>query len=74
MNKNWFETCLRESLANPDLVAQFDRLYGTNLSLKGTALDLQIDISSGKLEKDLADFIEFVYDCVATRVKESSNE
>lgn len=69
MSANWFETCLRASLANPELVAEFDRLYGTNLSLKGTGLDLQIDISSGRLEKDLAEFAEFVHHYIASRVK-----
>lgn len=59
-----FEMCLIEAAKNKDLVKQFDRLYGTNLSFKGSQLDLAIDKSSGRTEADVGIFIEFVRDKV----------
>jgi len=63
-----FEQCVRESFANKDLVTEFDRLKGTNLSLRGTNLDIQIDLACGRLEQDVAEFVKFVKECVWDRL------
>ena len=52
-----------------ELLEEFDRLRGTNLSLKGTALELQIDQSSGRWEHDAKLFAEFFRECVLERIK-----
>jgi len=63
-----FEQCVRESFANKDLVTEFDRLKGTNLSLRGTGLDIQIDLACGRLEQDVAEFVKFAKECVWDRM------
>ncbi len=63
-----FSECVREAAANKELVAEFDRLNGTNLSLKGTNLDVQIDLACGRLELDVAKFVQFVKECVWDRI------
>lgn len=63
-----FEHCVRESFANKDLVTEFDRLKGTNLSLRGTGLDIQIDLACGRLEQGVAEFVKFVEECVWDRM------
>lgn len=55
-----FETCLMEAAKNKELVQQFDRLHGANLSFKGSSLELAIDKSSGRTDAEIQKFIEFV--------------
>ncbi len=64
-----FEECVRASFADRALVAEFDRLKRTNLSLRGTGLDLRIDFASGRFEGEVKEFVEFVKECVWDRVK-----
>lgn len=64
----WLESCVRAALADPSLVAEFDRLNGTNLRLRGTGLDVQIDLASGRFDHDLALFVTFVHEHVYSRV------
>ena len=63
-----FQECVRESFANRELLAEFDRLKGTNLSLRGTGLDLQIDFASGRFEGEIEEFVAFVKECVWDRL------
>ena len=63
-----FADCCRESFANRELLAEFDRLRGTNLSLRGTAFELQIDFASGRFEGEMEKFVEFVRDCIWFRI------
>lgn len=63
-----FEDCVRASFSDRSLVAEFDRLNGTNLSLRGTGLDLQIDFASGRFEGEVKEFVEFVKECVWSRL------
>lgn len=65
---SWLETCVRGALTSPDLVAEFDRLHGTNLRMRGTGLEVQIDLASGRLEHDLQQFVAFIHETVASRV------
>lgn len=60
--------CLRESARDPELVAEFDRLTGSNLSRHGTALDLMIDDSTGRTEAGVKEFVEFVREFVYERL------
>lgn len=54
--------------ANAELVREFDRLYGSNLSRRGTPLELEIDDATGRTNADLGAFVAFVYECVWLRV------
>lgn len=64
----WLSICVRAAIASPELVAEFDRQHGTNLTMRGTGLDLQIDLACGRLEHDLQQFVAFVHETIATRV------
>ncbi len=65
-----FAEVLWTSLNSRGLVEQFDRLRGTHLSDAGTGsgIEVQIDLATGRYEVDMALFVEFVYDCVWTRL------
>lgn len=65
----WFWTCWTEAYSLPELVENFDRLYGCNMSRKGAPIDLAVDKASGRFEADLRIFTKFVYDCVYTRLE-----
>lgn len=60
--------CLLESIKNKELVKEFDRLRGTNLSQIGSPIDLIIDKSTGRLEHDFNLFVEFVRECIYERL------
>ena len=46
------------------LVAEFDRLTGANLSMKGNGLELMIDEATGKRHDDIAAFVAFVHEFI----------
>lgn len=69
-----FEQVVAECLDNRELVAEFDRLNHTNISRRGTPLELQIDDASGKTEDDVRKFIEFVMECVWNRLPKEARE
>lgn len=60
--------CVIVAFNKPELVKEFDRLKGTNLSQVGHPLDLMIDESTGRLEHDFNEFVEFVRDVIYERV------
>lgn len=59
-----FEECVLYCAGRPDVLREFDRLRGTNLSMRGAPIDLMIDEQSGRLGEDARKFIDFVYDAV----------
>lgn len=63
-----FTECVQECWRNRELVAEFDRLKGTNLSLKGSPIETEIDLQSGRFESDMDQFFDFVYDTVWSRI------
>lgn len=63
-----FTECVLACAARPDLVAEFDRLRGTNMSRRGTPIELLIDDSSGRYERDAVMLSEFVYEYVWCRI------
>lgn len=62
------EDCVYECLNNPDFMREYDRMRGTNLSLRGTPLDLAIDKASGRLESEARQFMADVADIVWSRL------
>lgn len=63
-----FERVLREALGHRDLVAEFDRLTGSNLSLAGEPVQVAIDLASGRTDTDMRRFAAFVKDVVWDRL------
>jgi len=59
-----FLECVHACAANRELLSEFDRLNGTNLSLKGAPIELMVDEASGRLADDVADFVAFVAQCI----------
>ena len=60
--------CLIAAINEPEPVKEFDRLKGTNLSRRGSPLDLLIDESTGRLEHDFNEFVEFVRGDIYERI------
>lgn len=60
----WFYICLSEVLKMPELVKEFDRLHGTNLCGRGSTIELMIDKTTGKLQNDINQFMQFVHDYI----------
>ena len=63
----FFIECLSVSADNKELVKEFDRLTGFNLSLKGSPITIAVDSSTGFLDEGLREFVKFVYECVYLR-------
>ena len=51
----WLGICVHSD----ELIAQYDRLKGTNLSRKGSGLSILIDDSTGKYDSDAKAFLDF---------------
>ena len=49
---------------NKELVREFDRLTGFNLSMNGTGVDLMIDRATGRTAEGLEAFVAFVHEFV----------
>ena len=60
----FFIECLSVSATNKELVKEFDRLTGFNLSMKGSPLIVAVDEATGYLDEGLREFVKFVYECV----------
>lgn len=63
-----FQGCVQWCAQQEEFVAGFDRLFGVNLCRKGSPVELMIDDVCGRTERDWLAFIEFVYECVWTRL------
>lgn len=61
-----FQECVTTCAANPELIANFDRLAGTNLQRKGLPIEVAIDKATGKLDDDLRRFVQFVDEWIWT--------
>lgn len=63
-----FLACVHQAAETSELVAQFDRLYGADLSHKRSPVEQMVDAASGKKDDDVSSFMSFVHDCVYMRV------
>ena len=63
-----FFACLEAAVQHPEFVQEYDRLTGSNLSLRGSGLDLEIDKASGRRALELKKFTVFVYEVIYLRV------
>jgi hypothetical protein len=63
-----FSACMREAIGTPELVANFDRLYGASLTTPRSPIERMVDKATGKTEDDMRAFVEFVHDCIYLRL------
>lgn len=64
-----FFDVLTECIGNRELVGEFDRLSGSNLSGRGAPIERMIDEATGRNDADLAAFVNFVFECVFIRLE-----
>lgn len=74
----WFHVCLLESIGEAELVENFERLSGTKLMLPAprSPIERMVDEACGVHPFDqngMRRFVEFVYDCVYTRLERPKN-
>lgn len=55
-----FVRCLEACVSEPELLGQFDRLYGSNL------------LNERRTKADMRGFAEFVHDCVYSRLPDDA--
>lgn len=68
-----FVRCAHEAIEMPELVANFNRLYGASLGA-GSPLERAIDAATGKGEDDMRAFINFVHDGIYLRLPDEAIE
>jgi len=64
-----FHQCIVESCI-PELIENFDRLHETNIARKGHPINIVIEEACGKLDDDMKQFIEFVWEYIFLRFGE----
>lgn len=67
-SERFFLYCLKCAASNKELVTEFDRLTGHNLSRAGSGFELLIDDATGRTEVACKEFIEFVEECIYYRL------
>jgi hypothetical protein len=67
-----FAVCVREAIATPELMQQFDRLYGATLVSRKSTIERMIDVATGKQHDDMRAFCEFVHDCIYMRLPDEA--
>jgi hypothetical protein len=66
-----FLDCVEFAIGVPELVAEFDRLTGSNLSRRGTPLEAMIDDAAGRTDAEIAAFVEeFVRDLLPPEARQ----
>jgi hypothetical protein len=73
-NVDLFLMCLSEAASNKELLAEFDRLTGYNISLSGPAIVQEIDKATGQLEAGAKVFYEFVMEKIYLPVQAKMDE
>jgi len=65
-----FQDCVHECLKEPELVSNYDRLYGGHVQslLKSTGINQEVDLASGFYESEMLKFVDFVNEYVWTRL------
>lgn len=67
-----FVVCLRGAIDIPELVSEFNRLYGATLGARATAIEQMVDKATGKADDDMRAFAKFLHDCVYTRLSDEA--
>ena len=69
-----FLRCLHEAIDTPELVENFDRLYGATLSTRTSPIERMVDEATGKRDDDMRAFVEFVHFSIYTRLPDEALE
>lgn len=72
-----FTECVSTCAATPELIAEFNRLTGSNLgqSLNRKPIEVMVDEAagySGERDSDMAAFVMFVYECIWIRLPQEA--
>lgn len=67
-----FVMCLHGAIDIPELVSEFNRLYGATLGARTTAIEQMVDKATGKADDDMRAFAEFVHDSVYTHLPDEA--
>jgi hypothetical protein len=67
-----FVVCVRETIATPELMQQFDRLYGATLVSRKSTIERMIDVVTGKQHDDIRTFYEFVHNSIYMRLPDEA--
>ena len=67
-----FDRCMHEASTTPELVEQFDRLYGCSLSRARSPIEQMIDKATGYQDDQLRKFTEFVHDSIYMRLPDDA--
>ncbi|MPS98581.1 MAG: hypothetical protein E2581_08780 [Pseudomonas sp.] len=62
-----FRACLLGAIEEPELVSEFNRLYGATLGARTTAIEQMVDKATG-----MRGFAKFVHDSVYTRLSDEA--
>ena len=57
----WVKTCA----SSREFLAEYDRLRGTNLSMRGIPIDVLIDVKTRLIETEVEGFVEFCIDMLS---------
>lgn len=64
MGEMTFPDAVLRAAKNPELLRQYDRLNGTNLSGEGSGFAILIDTATGRVESEVPGFVQFVWDTI----------
>ena len=67
-----FMRCVDGCFETPELMKNFDRLYGASLTTNRSPIEMMVDKATGKQESDMKAFVQFVYDCIYTRLPDEA--
>lgn len=69
-----FEECVIFCAGNQELVREFDRLYGTNLSQIGrrSGIERLVDEATGYTADSMRKWVAFVWECIWTRLPDEA--
>lgn len=64
--------CAQEAIETPEIVENFDRLYGATLGGRVTPLERAIDVCTGKRRDDMEKFMRFVHHSIYLRLPDEA--
>lgn len=67
-----FMKCLDGAIETPELMQQFDRLFGATIVSRKSAIETIVDKATGKHDDDCRAFVAFVHDAIYTRLPDAA--
>ena len=69
-----FIRCAHEAIETPELVSNFNRLYGATLGARVSPIEAMVDKATGKADADMQAFVEFVHNGIYLRLPDEAIE